>query len=517
MRPMPHNPAEPCGADPLVRAGPPGPASRQRNANRRVVLLRLFLALAFAATLTAAPVTLKVRIQSATIEMPLEQYVAAVLAGECSTFRSDEGVKAMAVAARSYALNLRGRHAAQGYDLCATTHCQRVDPDAVTPRLASLAAQTSGELLWFEGKPAFACYSRSCGGATEDARAVWPDLRAPFLRSHPDPYCPRQPAAEWHWSAPAAEIASALRQSHLRAPAEITAIAIAQRTASGRVQVLALVGTAAPVRLSASSFRFAIGRALGFHTVRSDRWSVAREGAQLSFVGTGDGHGVGLCQLGADQMGVEGRGYREILAFYYPGTVLGLTARGLAWRRIGGETVALMTTQPDRDGAVLAAAERQVKGIASQYGWTPPGGIEIRLYPDVETFRNVTGEPGWVAARTAGRRIHLQPAAVLRTRSALDSTIHHELLHVFVEAQAAPGIPVWFREGLVGYLEHPVRTGGPGARESDLRQTEDAARARRAYMAAAQKVAALVQRHGAPAVLAWLKSGLPASVSEPRP
>ena len=92
-----------------------------------------------------------------------------------------------------------------------------------------------------------------------------------------------------------------------------------------------------------------------------------------------------------------------------------------------------------------------------------------------------------------------------------------EVLHVFVETQAAPGIPVWFREGLVGYLEHPVRTGAPGAPESDLRQTEDAARARRAYTAAAQKVAALVQRHGATAVLAWLKSGLPASVSEPQP
>ncbi len=449
--------------------------------------------------------------------MPLEPYVAAVLAGECSTFRSDEGIKAMAVAARSYALNLRGRHAAQGYDLCATTHCQRVEPDAVTPRLTSLAAQTAGEMLWFEGKPAFACYSRSCGGTTEDARAVWPELRAPFLRSRADRYCPRQPAAEWHWSAPAAEIVAALGRSQLRAPAEITGIAIAQRTASGRAQVLTLAGAGEPVRVSASSFRFAIGRALGFSTLRSDQWSAVREGAQLSFVGRGEGHGVGMCQLGADEMGVEGRTYREILAFYYSGTVLGLAARGLAWHRVGGETVALMTTQPDRDGTVLAAAERQVKEIAAQYAWTAPGGIEIRVYPDVETFRNATGEPGWVAARTSARRIHLQPAAVLRARGALDSTIHHELLHVFVEAQAAPGIPVWFREGLVGYLEHPVKVGAPDAPENDVRQREDAARARRAYAAATQRVAVLVQRHGAPAVLAWLKSGLPAFVTEPRP
>ena len=137
-----------------------------------------------------------------------------------------------------------------------------------------------------------------------------------------------------------------------------------------------------------------------------------------------------------------------------------------------------MTTQPDRDGAVLAGAERQVKEIAGRYGWTPPGGIEVRVYPDVETFRNATGEPGWVAARTSGRRIQLQPAAVLRERGALDSTIHHELLHVFVEAQAAAGLPVWFREGLVGYLEHPVRTGA--ARCSGQRPATAGRRRRRA-------------------------------------
>ena len=467
------------------------------------------LAILLCPTLAAAPGTLKVRVKSATIEMPLEQYVAAVLAGECSTFRSDEGIKAMAVAARSYALNLRGRHAAEGYDLCATTHCQRLDPDAVTPRLVSLAAQTAGEMLWFEGKPAFACYSRSCGGTTEDARAVWPDLRAPFLGSHADPFCARQGADQWHWSARAAEIAAALGKAHLRAPAEIQSIAIAQRTGSGRARVLTLAGTGEPVRVSASSFRFAIGRALGFNTIRSDLWRVAREGAQLVFVGTGDGHGVGMCQLGADQMGVEGHTYREILEFYYPGAVLGLTARGLAWRRMAGETVALMTTQPERDGTVLAAAERQVKEISDRYGWTAPGGVEIRVYPDVETFRNATAEPGWVAARTSGRRIHLQPVAVLRARGALDSTIHHELLHVFVEAQAAPGIPVWFREGLVGYLEHAAKAGSGHAPESDLRQREDAARARRAYAAATRKVADLVRRYGAPVVLGWLKSGLP--------
>src|SRR6185436_1773257 len=136
----------------------------------------------------------------------------------------DEAIKAMAVAARSYGLNLRGRHASDGYDLCSTTHCQRVEPNAVTERIASLAAQTSGEILWFAGKPAFACYSKSCGGHTEAGTEVWSTPRVPYLRRHADPYCGRQSQARWHWDPLAIEIAAALRISQLRTPAEIRGI-----------------------------------------------------------------------------------------------------------------------------------------------------------------------------------------------------------------------------------------------------------------------------------------------------
>jgi stage II sporulation protein D len=456
-------------------------------------------------------VTLKVRVKPAlansTIEMPLEKYVAAVLAGESSTFRSDEAMKAMAVAARTFAIHFRGRHAKEGYDLCGTTHCQRLEPELINDRLQALADQTAGELLWYEGKPAYACYSRNCGGMTEDSSAVWNGTHLPFLRAHPDPYCRRSAVPRWQWSIDAQQIAAVLRRARLQAPEAMTSIQIAQRTPSGRARVLLLTGAGEPVRLAASSFRFAVGRALGWNTVRSDRWEVANSGGQVIFEGEGEGHGVGLCQRGAEQMGVEGHGYHEILAFYFPGTAAGVTARGLEWRRMGGESVTLMTTLPDRDRPVLASAERQVKEIGAQYGWAAPPKIEIRVYPDVETFRNATGEPGWVAARTTGSRIELQPAAPR------DATLRHELLHVFVEAQARASLPVWFREGLAAYLARPVAPAPTSVKEADLRQTADAARARQAYAAAAQQVATLVQRYGAPVVIGWLKSGLPSEIT----
>ena len=103
--------------------------------------------LALALQLSAA--SLKVQVSGHVVEMPLEKYVAAVLAGEAGVFRSDEALKAMAVVARTYGMRMRGRHAADGFDLCGTTHCQRIDPNAVTARLQRMADATAGEMLWY--------------------------------------------------------------------------------------------------------------------------------------------------------------------------------------------------------------------------------------------------------------------------------------------------------------------------------------------------------------------------------
>jgi len=83
----------------------------------------------------------------------------------------------------------------------------------------------------------------------------------------------------------------------------------------------------------------------------------------------------------------------------------------------------------------------------------------------------------------------------LRSRGALESTLSHELVHVMIEAQAAPGLPLWFREGLADFLEQR-RVSHIGVSripsETDLRQTSDPARARKAYADASAMVAGLV-------------------------
>jgi stage II sporulation protein D len=140
--------------------------------------------------------TYKVSLGGHVVELPAERYVAGVLAGESRVFRSEEVLKAMAVAARTYASRIRGRHTKEGFDFCATTHCQRLDLDAIDERATKAAAATDGELMWFEGKPAFSVYSRDCRGRREDAHSVWPTSRLricegrkeiPIARPQPSP------------------------------------------------------------------------------------------------------------------------------------------------------------------------------------------------------------------------------------------------------------------------------------------------------------------------------------------
>lgn len=507
--------------------------------------MRQFILLLAAVALCRAEVTYRVRLGpdegSRIVTLTAEKYVAAVLAGESSTFRNDEALKAMAVAARTYAARMRGRHAAEGFDFCTTTHCQRADLRGVTGRLVLAARNTAGQLLWFQGEPAFAVYTRSCGGETESGAAVWPDVQAPYLRAHSDPYCVRAGPQQWTWSAVPERIVFALRASYLKTPEGLERISVVDKTASGRAKTLLLSGQRT-VLISASSLRFAVGRFFGWNTLRSNLYQVQTSGGRIAFRGAGEGHGVGLCQRGADEMASEGSSYRGILAFYYPGTSVGTTAREFNWTHLGGERVAVLTIRVDSDRTVLSMAENLRREWESRLKWIDAREITIRVYPTLDSFRNATGEPGWVAARASGSHIEMQPADVLENHGALQSTLRHEILHALIEMHASPGLPVWFREGVVEWLTKSGAdshsAGNPSVGQAlglgrphrlpssaydaatfrvvygdlDLRQRNSQATAVLAYAAAGSRVRGLVSRYGAEAVLNWVARGLPEEV-----
>ena len=219
-------------------------------------------------------------------------------------------------------------------------------------------------------------------------------------------------------------------------------------------------------------------------------------------------------------MGEEGRPYREILAFYYPGTRLGVSAQGIAWQQFANEDLELLTTRPERDRSLLPLATRYMHEAEENTGFVYRNKPRLKVYATVAEFRDASGEPGWVAASTRGKTIQMQPSNVLRDAGTLDDTVHHELLHMLIDAYTRPGTPQWFREGLVLYLTSPdsanaqrVAFGDVAALERSLHAPQSEEELRHAYAEARARVAQLAQQYGKETLLQWVQNGLPAEAT----
>ena len=455
------------------------------------------------------------------LTLPMEDYVTAALAGESGNFQHQESLKAMAVAVRSYAAHFRQRHASEDFDFCDSTHCQTLNFKGISPQIRAAVEATRGEMLWYQGSPAATFYHQNCGGTLAAAKETWHDLRAPYLKQQTDPYCVRGVPLPWKAQLSRPQLETALRAQGLTVPPVWDRVEIVSRTPSGRVLKLAFRGTKEPSAaadppqfISASSLRFAIGRSLGWNQVRSDLYDVETTGDSVIFSGRGAGHGVGLCQAGAEEMAKEGKNYRQILEFYYPGAPLGTTATGLAWQKRDGDRFEMLSVQPDQDGEVLRTAESVLPKVESELGWKLDFKPQLKVYPTLDAYRDSTGQPGWIAAFTRDRVIRLQPLAVLQKKSALESTLRHEFVHLLIEARAHAGTPLWFREGLVLYFAGTTHNSGPVEMttteiEKAFAHPENRQAMERAYAASRTRVARMVQQNGRETVLLWLSQGLP--------
>ena len=118
------------------------------------------------------------------VTLPLETYVARVLAAEGEPRAADAAQQALAIAIRTFAMANAARHRRDGFDLCDTTHCQVLRAATAASRRAAMA--TAGRILTWNGRPAEVFYSASCGGYSESAEEVWPGANLPYLQAVPD-------------------------------------------------------------------------------------------------------------------------------------------------------------------------------------------------------------------------------------------------------------------------------------------------------------------------------------------
>ncbi|MFN8686230.1 MAG: SpoIID/LytB domain-containing protein [Acidobacteriota bacterium] len=355
-----------------------------------------------------------------TARVKLEDYVAGVLAGEAGGLKQEEARRAMAIAARSYAARFRGRHVEEGFDYCDTTHCQ--DARFGMEERADLRAaveETSLEMLWRNGKVAEAYYHADSGG---------------WIENRPDRWWKEEEGSRWRWQVKLPWLAAALGLSVVR-----PVFVVKEREASGRARVLDVFGHGA----DAAALQLLVGRRLGWDKMPSRLYRVQQRGDLLEFEGLGRGHGMGMAQRSAERMAEAGKKREEILAEYYPGARVSVTAAGLRWRSLRAGAVELWTTAPERDRAILGLAVKQLEGIERVLGMKAQP--VVRVYPSREAFRDATGILEAVNGATRGRRVHLPPGVG-------PGTLRHELLHAVLESNRRGEQPGWLSEGLVQAL-----------------------------------------------------------------
>ena len=259
--------------------------------------------------------------------LPLEIYIAGVVSSEAADLTQTEAYKAQAVAARTYTVKHMKNHSGEGYNMCDSTHCQLyAGLGKLSPKALAASAATRGEMLLYKGKPADAYYHSICGGRTEDMSYVWPPESQPYLISVRDgppgrPYCSIAPDFRWKTKIYFTGLTRLGRQAGWLAPdEEARGMKITAWGPSGRAAGLEIYTQRRRVKVPATDFYHGIGRRAGWLAVRSTFFKILAGKDYILLDVVGNGHGVGMCQWGAEGMAREGFKYKDILRHYYPGT-----------------------------------------------------------------------------------------------------------------------------------------------------------------------------------------------------
>lgn len=268
--------------------------------------------------------------------VPLEPYLAGVVGAEMPDYWELEALKAQTIAARTYCLYTKNRFGVnRDWDVSSTQASQVYRGVAAeSAQIWKAVTSTDGMILVSKGRqnaakqlfPAY--YSSICGGHTENCRRVFGEAFDP-LQGVSCPYCKDVarlgvffwPMVQFDRKTVTRQLAQ--RYASLKALGEIKDIVVLEKSDYGpfaRLTRIRLVGTTGETdTLRGEDLRLALdptGR-----KIQSTICKIVPWGNGWAFLsGRGWGHGVGMCQCGAEGMARLGQSAEAILQHYYPGS-----------------------------------------------------------------------------------------------------------------------------------------------------------------------------------------------------
>ena len=282
------------------------------------------------------------RTQVAVNLVGLEEYLLGVVPLEMGkkliTDPKDiEALKAQAICARTYSLAKLGQYPHRPFDLEATVADQvyggiEVEEEIIT----SAVRQTRGEVILYNGNFINAYYHANCGGSTEYVQKVWENKpEADYLVPvADDTFCVWGTNYLWQQSWNKAELEERINtylKNYFPLPekgfGELLDLQLTERLNSGRVKALKIFTQNSEYELKSDQIRWVFRKKENLNSILPSTLfdlQIFKDSAGVidSVVasGKGNGHGVGMCQIGALGLARAGYAYQEIIQHYYPGT-----------------------------------------------------------------------------------------------------------------------------------------------------------------------------------------------------
>lgn len=254
--------------------------------------------------------------QEKVIEILMEDYIIGTVAAEMPASFGEEALKAQAVCARTYAFRklLEDKQYPQGADLSDDIYsCQAYISEAqfrerhpgyqeLFKKVRHAVEATRGEIILFENQPIDALYHSTCGGRTESASQVW-GQDVPYLCSVKCEYC-----KESRYFSHVQVLSVQDFNQSLGLNAKKPTFKVTKNTSSGRIKNLIINDK----ELSGEELRQTLG-------LPSTWCDFSTDDSKVEIHTRGYGHGLGLCQYGANGMADQGKSYHQILKKYYHG------------------------------------------------------------------------------------------------------------------------------------------------------------------------------------------------------
>ncbi|MEA5593077.1 SpoIID/LytB domain-containing protein [Rivularia sp. UHCC 0363] len=297
-------------------------------------------------------------------QVPLETYLRGVVPYEIGANAPEAAMEAQAIIARTYVLRNLRRFEVDKYQLCADTHCQvYYGLKGATEKTDQAIATTKGTVLTYKNQLVDALYSSTTGGVTAAFSSVWDGANRPYLKPVVDTpqnfwnLSQQSLASEknfrlfmslnkgfnesgqqwfrWRKESSLEDITKGLQKflkvknSPFAKFQTVKDIEVVERSSGGRILKLAVKTDIGTFNLYKDEVRsaFFAPRSTLFYLQPINKGKPGIWG--YAFVGGGLGHGVGLSQIGAQNLASLGWKSQQILKFYYPGTQVQMLSDGV--------------------------------------------------------------------------------------------------------------------------------------------------------------------------------------------